>query len=337
MFVSIAWRRKTHFQPVKRFISEYTKSEEIRIPTPYGHIAGKVWGEPGAKPILGLHGWLDNAATHDKLVKLLPPGYSKTSSSWIQVQLFSSHYPPGMHYKLSDGFTFIHRVLDHLQLDQSIIIGHSLGGGMASWYSALFPERVSKLVSIDLISFGSMALNKHVRASRRSVLESVRIGDQMANGKIPYYNFEDACGRAFMASNIINGLGSITKKSVETLMSRGLVEVPDKGFTWTHDLRLRIPTMFNMVLEVAEEYASKISSPHLLIKATDSNKYMPDESYDRLLKVMRNNNPRFIYREVEGGHHVHLNKPEVVAPIINRFLEMNFEEENPGKIPYDLV
>ena len=95
--------------------------------------------------------------------------------------------------------------------------------------------------------------------------------------------------------------------------------------------------MFNMVLEVAEEYASKISSPHLLIKATDSNKYMPDESFDRLLKVMRNNNPRFIYREVEGGHHVHLNKPEVVAPIINRFLEMNFEEENPGKIPYDLV
>ena len=82
---------------------------------------------------------------------------------------------------------------------------------MGSWYSALFPERVSKLVSIDLISFGSMALNKHVRASRRSVLESVRIGDQMASGKIPYYNFEDACGRAFMASNIINGLGSITK------------------------------------------------------------------------------------------------------------------------------
>ena len=34
-------------------MSEYTKSEEIRIPTPYGHIAGKVWGEPGAKPILG--------------------------------------------------------------------------------------------------------------------------------------------------------------------------------------------------------------------------------------------------------------------------------------------
>ena len=95
--------------------------------------------------------------------------------------------------------------------------------------------------------------------------------------------------------------------------------------------------MFNMVLEVAEEYASKISSPHLLIKATDSNKYTTDENYDRLLKVLRNNNPKFIYREVEGGHHVHLNHPEVVAPIINRFLEMDFEDEKPGNIPYDLI
>ena len=58
---------------------------------PYGHIAGKViilylttfvvkpvtsalvqtWGDPSGKPILGLHGWLDNAGTHDHLAPLL--------------------------------------------------------------------------------------------------------------------------------------------------------------------------------------------------------------------------------------------------------------------------
>ena len=39
----------------------------------------------------------------------------------------SSHYPPGMHYKLSDGFTVLRRVLDHLQWEKCCIMGHSLG------------------------------------------------------------------------------------------------------------------------------------------------------------------------------------------------------------------
>ncbi len=40
------------------------------------------------------------------------------------------------------------------------------GGGIALWYSAIFPEQVEKLVTIDLISFGSLSFQKHVKASR---------------------------------------------------------------------------------------------------------------------------------------------------------------------------
>ena len=48
---------------------------EIRIPVPYRHIAGKALGDPQGKPILGLHGWLDNTGTHDGLAVRLPEGY----------------------------------------------------------------------------------------------------------------------------------------------------------------------------------------------------------------------------------------------------------------------
>ena len=47
-----------------------------------------------------------------------------------------------------------------------------------------------------------------------------------------------------------------------------------------------------MLQEVTEEYASKIQCPHLLIKGTQSLKYMTDENYQRLLKVLVNNNPK---------------------------------------------
>ena len=89
--------------------------------------------------------------------------------------------------------------------------------------------------------------------------------------------------------------------------------------------------------EVAEEYASKIKCPHLLIKATDSTKYMTDENYDRLLKVYRNHNPNFVYRELEGGHHIHLNTPDKVSPLINKFLAKEFPEPDPESNNFDLI
>lgn len=315
-------------------------SSEIRIPVPYGHIAGKAWGDPEGKPILALHGWLDNAATYDELAPRLPEGYRLVCLDQPGHGL-SSRYPPGMFYKVSDSFYTIRVALEYLKWDKAVLMGHSLGGGMATFYSAIFPEQVEKLISIDLISFGAVPLSKQVQATRRAVLEAKKTQDKLSQpGLVPSYSFEDACGKAYMATNFMNGMGSVTKESTEILMRRGLtkVEGPDEErYTWTADLRLRIPTAFNMVQEVAEEYCSKVSSPHLLIKATDSNKFMSDENYNRFLKLFRNHNPHFLYREVEeGGHHLHLNRADLVAPLVTEFLEKDFETSEERK-EFDLV
>ncbi len=48
---------------------------------------------------------------------------------------------------------------------------------------------------------------------------------------------------------------------------------------------------------------------------------------ERLLKVYANSNPNFEFHVVEGGHHVHLNEPEKVAPLILNFLRKNFRRQ----------
>jgi len=295
-------------------------------------VAGKCWGDPSGKPILGLHGWLDNAGTHDHIAPLLSEGYYLVSLDQPGHGL-TSRYPAGMMYKMTDGFMFIRRVLDYLQWDKVTILGHSMGGGVGLWYSAMFPEQVERMIAIDLLSFGALPLNQHVKSARSAIIESIKIQKKLENPLTPTYSFEDGVSRAYMASNLItrafltssNETEQISEQSVRTLMKRGLVEVEDgSGYTWSADLRLRVPTAFNMDHDMTEEFASKVSCPHLVIKGTGSPKYMSDEDYDKMLKIFRKNNPNFVYRELEGGHHLHLNTPEPVAQIINKFLAKDF-------------
>ena len=62
---------------------------------------------------------------------------------------------------------------------------------------------MERLIVLDLLSFGPMALNKHVKAARNSVLETLKTQQKMERPVQPTYSHEDAVARAFMASNII--------------------------------------------------------------------------------------------------------------------------------------
>lgn len=175
--------------------------------------------------------------------------------------------------------------------------------------------------------------------------KSIEINDTLSKATgPPSYTFVDACGRAFLANQFIHGTDSITRSSVETMMSRGLrkVGVNKEGedlFTWTTDLRLRIPTPFNVVLEQAEHYAERVQCPLLIIKASDSPWYMSEEHAEKILKVYSNNNPNFVFKQVEGGHHVHLNEPEKVGPLVAKFLKKVFKDsgtEDKEQVPVDL-
>ena len=51
---------------VNRYFSSATKCDEISFELPMGKIAGKVWGS-GPKPIVAIHGWLDNCGSFDPI------------------------------------------------------------------------------------------------------------------------------------------------------------------------------------------------------------------------------------------------------------------------------
>lgn len=290
--------------------------------------------------MLGLHGWLDNAATYDHLAPLLAPG---EETCLVSVDLpghgLSSRHPPGLLYRMSDNFVMVRAVLEHLGWGRAVLLGHSMGGGLATWYAAMFPEQVERLVVLDLLCFSPLALPKHVPAARHAVLQTLDTVRRMERPVQPRYSRQEAVTRALAASNSLANqhlapaehTEQITRSSVETLLRRGLVPLEDTeaaggcSYTWSADYRLRVPSGLNMTEDMAAEFASQVQCPHLVVKAAQGPRYMSAEVYTRLREVFRKYNQNFVYRELAGGHHLHLNTPEAVAPVINKFLAQKFD------------
>ena len=123
------------------------QTDELRFTVNDQQMVAKCWGDPDAKPVLALHGWLDNAATFNRLAPLL------TDVRFISLDLMghglSAHRPASMPYYIWDNVQDLIVVADQLQLDTFTLLGHSMGASIATLFAGAFPQRVDKLVLIE--------------------------------------------------------------------------------------------------------------------------------------------------------------------------------------------
>lgn len=73
-------------------------------------------------------------------------------------------------------------------------------------------------------------------------------------------------------------------------------------------------------MDLVLAFAGKIKCAYLNIRAVPGMKFEQPESYHKVLDKIKLTASKFEYREVEGSHHVHLNNPERIAPIIIEFI-----------------
>ena len=82
-----------------------------------------------------------------------------------------------------------------------------MGGGIAIWYSSIFPEDVDRLISMDLVNVEPLTLEKHVKRSGDSIKHGVKVFKQLSNSdKVPTYTYIDAVARAYMANQFHLGI-----------------------------------------------------------------------------------------------------------------------------------
>lgn len=141
------------------------------------HLAYRRFGTPGGTRVLLLHGliyfsydWISIAsslaADHD-VVALDQRGFG------------DSEFSSAGRYSVGDFGEDAVRLLDHLGWQRCAVVGHSMGGRVATWMAAERPERVSALVLMD-----SPPLNAPTGARR--------IGDQVAGTPMKFKSVDEA-------------------------------------------------------------------------------------------------------------------------------------------------
>jgi len=105
------------------------------------------WGDPDAPLLLLVHGGRDQKRSWDWIAPRLADRYRVIAHD-LRGHGWSEWASDGA-YTVMDNVLDFAALMDELGAERPVIVGHSLGGNIAIRYSALYPDRVERLVAIE--------------------------------------------------------------------------------------------------------------------------------------------------------------------------------------------
>jgi pimeloyl-ACP methyl ester carboxylesterase len=247
------------------------------------------------QPLIILHGifgisdnWVSFARQIEDQFRVLIPDQRNHGQS--------PHDPTFNYFALcADLYDFI----EEHDLEDPIILGHSMGGKVAMRFALEHPDMVKALIVADI------SMRTYQRRYRH--LDMI---DAMMN-----VNFEDAETREDVENQLID---KITEKRIRQFAMKNLYRRERSGqFAW----RLNLEAINLNMDEVFEgiEMSETFDKPALFIKGGDSD-YVKYEDYDQIYR-------NFLKAEIEtiegAGHWLHAEKPDEFLAIFNNFITAN--------------
>lgn len=289
--------------------------KEFEIPVPWGHVAVKAWGDETNTPVLTIHGVSDNAGSFDRLIPHLPdtfyyicidlPGHGK-----------SSPHPPYLLITVLDMILAIKLVVDYLNRKEYILMGHSWGGQCGVLFTQLYPEHILKLILLDCFYLFPIEAKNFKEALRTRIDGLIKINKNTANRKPSYVTFDEAINK--MVDARFAGM-VLYKEAAKPIANRGLVDQGNGLYNFSADPRMKYFTNLMASFEYLGDVVNKypLVCPVLIIYCSDSD----FQCY--LLKSVINEYKKcknVSIVQVPGSHDVHNNNPEIVTPLVSKFL-----------------
>jgi pimeloyl-ACP methyl ester carboxylesterase len=269
------------------------------------------WGpEPSGTvpPVFLLHGWQDTCDTFQFLVDLFQRDWPLVALDW---RGFGRSEWPQEGYWFSDYFADLEALLDALSpVAPARLVGHSMGGNIAGIYAGLRPERVRCVASLE--GFGlarrpSDGAPKQLQKwldqvkSSPSRKEYVSLDQLTAVVQFRYPRFS-APQAAFVAEAWSERCGDGHRVRM----------LGDPRHRWINPVRYH--------REDAEACWRAVKAPMLMLLGDESD-YLEQLGEDGQEAAIRSIIPHIELARITGaGHMLHIEKADLVAPLVERFL-----------------
>ena len=284
-------------------VSSYYISQRLKL-----HFVD--WGNPGAPPLVLVHGGRDHARSWDWVARRLRRDYH------VIVPDLRGHgdsaWAFGGHYTISEFVLDVAQLIETLDLPPVTLVGHSLGGAVSIHYSAIYPDRVEKLVAIEGLGPPPPILKK-LRES--SVWERTAgwIEEMRAlSSRMPkrYPTIEAAAKRMLEENSFLS------PEQAHHLTVHGVARNEDGSFTWKFDNYTRVFYPQRWDADEIRSLWGRIRCPTLLIRGSES--WAADLAEDERVSAFRNAQ---LVNVPDAGHWVHHDQLDAFLAAVRPFLD----------------
>jgi pimeloyl-ACP methyl ester carboxylesterase len=261
------------------------------------------WNAEGPVPVLFLHGWMDNGRGWDWVIEALPDSVRAIALDF-RGHGQSGHLAEGAVYHYPDYLMDVECTLDALGLAQVHLVGHSMGGSVACGYACARPDRVRSVTLVENLGTLGGAPDDSIRRLR-GFLDQYK----KPSRKRTYASVDEAAAR------VRENNPRLPPECALQLTKHGTRPV-EGGVQFTFDPRVRHQMGMGYDEEQLLSILGEIRCPVQVVFGTRSHFTLPRDVWDRRVAKLR----ACELHPLEGGHHVHMERPRETAALIERLV-----------------
>ena len=299
-------------------VKRISRSEFVPIRNLSYHV--RIWGEPvpDQMPLVLVHGWMDVAASYQFMVDALKRDRYVIAPDWRGFG--ETNCGEVDNFWFPDYLADLDFLLDHYAPGQSVdLVGHSMGGNVAMLYAGVRPERIHRLVNLE--GFGMPAT--HAAQAPRRYAKWMDELKQLHAGEMNLRAYDTVGG---VASRLMKTNPRLDQHKADWLAPHWARSNAQGQWEISGNPAHKVTNAQLYRLDEVLEIYKRITAPTLAVEASDNSmeqwwkgKYALTEYHDRLKAV-----PDVRIQHISNaGHMLHHDQPEILAALIEKFLQPN--------------
>lgn len=240
------------------------------------------------QPMIILHGLMGSSDNWLPQAKMLGEHYHV----WVVDQRNHGQSPHSTEFNYN---VLSNDILDFIQehgIEKPVILGHSMGGKAAMNFALAHPDRLDKLIVVDIAPKAYDVRHDHIVEALKAVpIETVQSRQEANEALAPH----------------------ISSEAVRQFLLKNLLRRPEGGFGW----RINLPVIDQSLEMISGGLVNDgiFEKKTLFIRGSKSD-YILDEDREAIKKIF----PNSTMVTMETGHWVQAEKPEEFVQVVLSFL-----------------